>query len=123
MTINEILSSNWFWALWGTMGAYAMVKIRKKGIPMFGDFATLWFGLTAFLIGFTVQFSFLDFLISNSSSLDIKEIVYLGILIIAFIMTLKTLATYKWLKPFMFIVQMFLFGLICNSILMKLGIT
>lgn len=123
MTINEILSSNWFWALWGTMGAYAMLKIKKKGLPFFGDFATFWFGLTAFLIGFTVQFSFFDFLISNSAGLSIKEILYLAILIIAFIMTLRTLSEYKWLKPFLFVIQMFLFGLICNSILMKLGIT
>lgn len=116
MTVNEILSSNWFWALWGTMGAYAMVKIHRKGVPFFGDFATLWFGLTAFLIGFTVQFSFIDLLFNSSNNLNAKQIVYLIFLIVAFIGTLKFVFNTKWFKPFAFIIQMFILGMLANSI-------
>ena len=120
--IERLLSSNWFWALWSIMGAYAMLKIRKKGMPLFGDFATFWFGITAFLIGFTVQFSFLDFLISSSSSLSVKEIIYIIILLLSFFISIRILATYKYLKPFLFVIQMFILGMICNSLLTKLRI-
>ena len=114
--IKEILTTNWFWALWGTMGAYAMIKIHKRGIPFFGDFATFWFGITAFLVGFTVQFSFFGLLLDSSGNLDIKQILYLGFLIIAFIGTLKFVMNQKWLKPFAFIIEMFILGMLANSI-------
>ena len=120
LDIDSVLNNNWFWTLWGTLGAYGMLTLKSKKlpIPVFSDIATLYFGITSFLIGFMVQFSFLNQFINAVGNGHIGiSILYNILLALMFISMVKALFKTKWLKPFGFIIMMFTAGVMARSLM------
>jgi len=115
--IAEIISNSWFWTFWGTAGAYLMLAMKRKKIalPFFGDVATAYFGITFFLIGFMVQFNFMEKFINASHNVGIG-IFYNIIIFLLFIFNVRALASYKWFKPIAFMITAFTTGILARSL-------
>ncbi|HEC76047.1 MAG TPA: hypothetical protein ENI33_02165 [Thermoplasmatales archaeon] len=120
MNIVEVIENQWFWTFWGTFGAYMMLAMKQKKIalPFFGDIATTYFGITFFLIGFMVQFSFMNAFVNalgGNNSVGLSTLYYIIIALI-FIFTVKSLFRTKWFRPFGFIITSFFAGLLARSL-------